>query len=450
MRRPLGRGSSKAIKTPASNQSQDRNRSSGGLHLQEYSLNVAGSLWVPAQLAGATLNGESNFIRLRNRSGQTLTNIILDYCNFYTLIGGDVTTSLDTLKLNAAVAYPTVTDVVRAATDYMLAPGEYKSFEVLVNIPKDGTFYVCTDIAITNVGGRYASAYLGAGTISTADRSRESYIEPTPASTKAAAGIALTGPTSTTIFTPVAVRSKCYNRFSFGAMGDSWIVGAGDGGTSADVSIGFAGRATSGTGLGTVDGYPYVQHGFTGAKATDLDNADALKYRLMIAEKALSHILIEPGVNDVVAAGLTLAGIKAALLSIAAQYVAVGVRPIACTIGPRTGSTDSWATVANQTKSSAYIAGSDAVAGADSIITQELNDWIRTTPAPFFDYFDAADVVMSARNSVIWTVNTAWTNDAYTNDGVHPNRTSNSPEEGAVYPLRDALRTKLTAWRASA
>ena len=418
-----------------------------------FSLNVAGSLWIPAQLASSTLNGESNFIRVRNRSHQTLNNIIVDYCHAYTLIGGDTITALDPIIVNCSVAYPLVTNVFSGGAEQTLDPGDYKSFTITgLSIAPGAAFYICTDVRLVtqDAGGQYASAYVGAGTISTAERSRQSYISPTAAETRASAGLALVSPTSTAIFTPVAVRSTCANKFSFGAMGDSWIVGAGDGASSPDVSIGFAGRGTSGTAIDSADGYPYVQHGFTGAKVTDLDNTDALKYRLMIADRALSHALIEPGINDVVAAGQTLATIQAALLDVAAKYLAVGVKPIACTIGPRTSSTDSWATVANQTPSSGYIAGTDTVAGSNSIITQELNDWIRTTPAPFYDYFEAADVVMSARNSGIWQVNAAWTNDAYTLDGVHPNRTSNAPEEGAVYPLRDALRTKLTTWAASA
>jgi lysophospholipase L1-like esterase len=111
-------------------------------------------------------------------------------------------------------------------------------------------------------------------------------------------------------------------------------------------------------------------------------------------------VLTNFGRNDI-DAGRTLAQMKADLITLWEKIRSTGAIVYQTTITPKTTSTDSWATVANQT-----------VAETESIRVQ-LNDWIRTVPTPLSGIFDVADMVETSRNSGIWKAN-------LTDDGIHP------------------------------
>ena len=113
-----------------------------------------------------------------------------------------------------------------------------------------------------------------------------------------------------------------------------------------------------------------------------------------------SIFLSDLGTNDC-AGGRTFAQIQADLLSLWNNMANRGLKVFATTIPPKTTSTDSWATVENQTPTSS------------NNVRVQVNDWIRTKPAPLTNYFDVADALESARNSGKWKAN-------YTNDGTHP------------------------------
>jgi lysophospholipase L1-like esterase len=111
--------------------------------------------------------------------------------------------------------------------------------------------------------------------------------------------------------------------------------------------------------------------------------------------------LCEYGINDITG-GQTLVNVQARLSEIWRQMDALGMRVYQTTLPPVTTSTDSWATTANQT-----------VTATNGIRTQ-VNDWIRTVPAPLAGYVEVADAAETSRNSGIW-------NALYTSDGTHPN-----------------------------
>lgn len=119
--------------------------------------------------------------------------------------------------------------------------------------------------------------------------------------------------------------------------------------------------------------------------------------------QGLTHALVLLGTND---AGRTFAQIQADLLAIWTNLANRGIKVYGCTINPTTTSTDSWATTANQTVKSG------------EAVRVQINDWIRTTPAPLTGYIDTADATESARNSGKWKV-TGAANYA-TTDGTHP------------------------------
>jgi lysophospholipase L1-like esterase len=102
----------------------------------------------------------------------------------------------------------------------------------------------------------------------------------------------------------------------------------------------------------------------------------------------------------------SVATIQASLQAVWNDLHAMGIRVWACTITPSTTSTDSWATVGNQTDIRPNI--------------NTVNDWIRTLPAPLVGVIDVSDAVSSARNSGRWKA-------GFTSDGLHPNLTGQVP-----------------------
>lgn len=114
-----------------------------------------------------------------------------------------------------------------------------------------------------------------------------------------------------------------------------------------------------------------------------------------------NRAIVNYGINDL-ASNRTLAQLQADLTSIWSTLKLMGLKVWQCTITPYTESTDNWATIDNQT-----------IFDKDSVRVQ-LNDWIRTCPAPLSGYFDGADASESTRNSGKWKA-------GYTSDGIHPN-----------------------------
>lgn len=110
------------------------------------------------------------------------------------------------------------------------------------------------------------------------------------------------------------------------------------------------------------------------------------------------YVIIGEGTNDI-ASGMTLAQYQPNALAIATWFSAMGIKVYFGTIPPRTTSTDSWATLANQT-----VAASEAQRLA-------INEWLRTVPAPITGTLDVAAAVETSGK---WNVGT-------TADGIHPN-----------------------------
>lgn len=109
------------------------------------------------------------------------------------------------------------------------------------------------------------------------------------------------------------------------------------------------------------------------------------------------YVIVGEGTNDI-ASGMTLAQYQPKALAIATWFSATGIKVYFGTIPPRTTSTDSWATLANQT-----VAASEAQRLA-------INEWLRTIPAPITGILDVAAAVETSGK---WNVGT-------TADGIHP------------------------------
>jgi lysophospholipase L1-like esterase len=190
---------------------------------------------------------------------------------------------------------------------------------------------------------------------------------------------------------PVAIGATLPNaRANVALIGDSIVHGQGDSTTSSN--FGFASRALNGIN-------PYVRLARPGEQASQFRDS-GLRIRGSIAVSS-DYVICNYGINDLIA-GQSVATVQSHLTEIWNTLAASGVQVYQCTLTPRTSSTDSWATVGNQTASL-----------PDESRRVAINDWIRTTPAPLSGFFETADAVESARNSGRW-------NPSFTSDGTHP------------------------------
>ena len=188
-------------------------------------------------------------------------------------------------------------------------------------------------------------------------------------------------------------RPTTANQAAVAVIGDS--IAAGSGGNTW--MNGFIQRAFGGN-YGKS-----VPHAFAGASGETIANwIDQTKtiYRLGIL-RGCTSALVQLGINDV-SNSRTSTQIQNDLLTLYARLQTLGINRIyQTTITPRSTSTDSWATVNNQT------------AHANNAARVTVNNWIRANTAGITGYFEIADLVESARDSGLWKA-------SYTADGVHP------------------------------
>jgi len=176
------------------------------------------------------------------------------------------------------------------------------------------------------------------------------------------------------------------NARSFLIVGDSLSWGQGDDSSvGAQDSSGFLQRM-----LGRL-GYPYMTWAKGGQQAADVApitatlNADTASTLMSFTDVILQH-----GVNDLRLAR-TVAQIEADLQTIAATASIAGKRIWKTTITPRSTSSDSWATTANQAPQTDGTMAS----------LNTLNADIRAGLANMANIIEAADAAMSARDSGI-------------------------------------------------
>jgi lysophospholipase L1-like esterase len=225
-------------------------------------------------------------------------------------------------------------------------------------------------------------------------------------------------------FGPQMILSRSKSHRLFAALGDSIINGQGD----QPGSFGWIERAALSTGI------PILKIGRSGSTALDFSTAAGRRIRGAQLD-GVTDIIVAYGINDLGNNQHSAAQLQGYLTLIYAYLAGLGIRVHAATIGPRTISSDSFATTVNQT----------AITGTSNTITPAtlttINDWIRTVPTNVYAVIDQADSLMSARNSGLWKVD--GTANKYTTDGTHPNAGGHQLLTG---PL---LASYLTAYRAS-
>jgi len=167
----------------------------------------------------------------------------------------------------------------------------------------------------------------------------------------------------------------------------------------ADYATWGTGQACRGIGMV----YPYTNVGTDGDTVQQFNATNTLRLAL---QQYHTHVTLNYGINDITA-GRSLATIQAALQSCWALF---NIPVSHQTVLPKTTSTDSWATVANQT-----------VDTANSVRTG-LNDWLRGRPTPLSAVFDVTAILESAPNSGKWNAmdGVPASQNVTTLDGLHP------------------------------
>lgn len=218
-------------------------------------------------------------------------------------------------------------------------------------------------------------------------------------------------------------------------LGDGDSIGLGYSGSDpAGIYTGFISRALNG-------GFGWVTIATDGERADHVTTAGGIQVRSQAALNC-KYAIVHFGRNDL-SGGRTAAQIEVDLISHGRVLATMGIKPFACTVPPRTTTTDSYATLANQT---VHASEAERVA---------LNVWIRggmpinaTTKAPvavgtggakvagdvghpYAGKFDTCAGAESSQDSGKWKV-TGAANYA-TTDGIHPT--------GAVYVLMAAQVT---------
>jgi len=411
-------------------------------------LNVAGGMYPLAQMRAAGLVGESSQRQYTNRSGYDLTYVEVDFANYLLNGTNETLTGLAPFDAEAAIRDPQGTsyplnDPVTGAARITVNPGDVLQLGGGgFTIPAGAQPWVQWDIQ----GTAWPAGQVGAPSQTTTSRISLRYTSNPQWYARAGTDLSTVGATNQYCYDVSSIRARTMNRFALAVLGDSWVQGAGDGNNEGDRMTGFVPAACTYANGGV--GVPYMPLGYTGTKLLDSNTAAKVQHRLDVAAAACTDVLIEFGTNDLVAAGVSLASMQANYVALAQAIVDRGMRAHGFTVGPRTTSTDSWATTANQTVSTGYVADSNGNSGSASLILNEFNDWLRTVPAPLTDVVEAADTVMSAHNSRIWNVGDGtYTNPAFTSDGVHPRPDNIGSRRGAVFQIANAVAAKIDAWR---
>jgi lysophospholipase L1-like esterase len=283
------------------------------------------------------------------------------------------------------------------------AGGIVTSDPVGFEVTKGDTFYIRTQISVDS-GNTFPK--VGQATVS-GDR-YETDVDKVDSGTMASTSIAYIVAPDAVIGTS-DVRQRCvvmigdsimaWNATGLNTWEDGWAVSA----------------------LGGADYGKNVPHirlavgGRTAATYAALTTSKVTQYFLQYA----THAIIQTGINDL-RSGVAAATVQASMQTFYDRLNRMGIKVWQTTITPESTSSDSWATVNNQTAVAYSIA---------SRLT--VNTWIRTTPSPLSGYIELADTVESARDSGKWKA-------GYTSDGLHPNSTAGADMRGS---FTDALFT---------
>lgn len=354
----------------------------------------------------------STTYRTIHKAVHDITDLTLVYGNFYNNTGLEaagpndisvkftVQASADTYRLKGSF---------NGKRTYVIEPGTRATSDpIALDIKAGETFYVYTYVSVASAGMKWP---VGIQTNSPDGEGRIAGADYTDAGTVTA--------TAVFAYSPLQLlgRPPAAKTVSVGGIGDSIVAGNGDGNTG-----GFWHRGLSGNISEQRVAYPSEQ-----AYAYNLRTYSQYRSPLL---RAATHIVCELGINDV-KGNQTLAALQGNLIPLWQKAARRAAKVYQTTLTPVSTSTDTWATVGNQTP------------GPNEAVRAGFNNWLRagapidsTTSAgvaagtggaltagmpghPLAGYIELADAVESARNSGIWKA-------AHTGDGTHPNVTGHT------------------------
>lgn len=334
----------------------------------------------------------SSMVRTQHIARTSVTSLQVAYANWYALITGEVAVTTST-TFKTAIEYPAGTfstpvtwTVTSGNTD--LSP------LITMNIPSGAAFWIRTLITSTNycyrnttgldldtsVGEGFEFAFGGSVTDKT-----------TSGTVGNSNGSAFPG------IYPVAIVSHIKTP-SIYIFGDSISAG------TKDSNVGDTGIIAKSIG----PSFGYIQ---CGLPSDTLASFNASGARRSALAQYCSHVIGEYGVNDISAGGDTAATLEGRYTTAWANSNFSGKKIYQTILTPESISTDSFATVVNQTTKSGFGIGS---------VRDTVNTWLRTKPSGLTDYFDVSSILDNGgiTNTGIYIANgTAF---GFTSDGVHP------------------------------
>ncbi len=329
-----------------------------------------------------TQNGRSSFF---NESGKALSSLALMYSGWYT----DGTNEADmpnAYTVSASVEYPsgTFTQVTwGGATSKSVAAGTNETSDMIaVAIPVNAQFWVRGFVTVTAgqkwpISGSSLSAALGElGEVGVglSDKTMSGTISGSSGALRPSAIVA-----------PYVAGMK---KVSLAVLGDSLAAGSGDGNFDARGNTGGYSRGATGR-------CPVMTIAVGGTRMQNQVLSGKMDRRMDLLRKAgVTHVLTNWSVNDV-SSSRTQAQMQADMLTFWQWMQGLGIKPVQTTLTPKTASTDSWQSLANQTIDSFFTGGS-------SSIRSLVNANTRGLPAPLFDYVEIANVTESTIDSGKW------------------------------------------------
>ena len=172
--------------------------------------------------------------------------------------------------------------------------------------------------------------------------------------------------------------------------------------------------------LGTEWGknYPSLNLAQAGETATTFAVPGNGARRNAFSQSYCTDAVCSYGVNDLYQSH-SFAQLQADLLAIWTRLDRAGLRVWQTTITPVTGPFDR--------------------GPAEEAVRTQINDWIRTSPAPLRGYFETADQVETARNSGVWK-------SGLTDDGLHPSTAGLTAAGAAIDPAVIASQIAATRY----
>ena len=327
-----------------------------------------------------------------------ISNLKLIWVNWYYDPGTFAEVNVgNTVTVTASIEYPlgvfTQVTFTNGSTSGVMADGGLISSDITkVVIPAGTQFWVRT--CFTTSSGNIPICVLPA-TCSTLGTSEGN---------SAAGDLTMSGTIGTTstanTLRPIAIIGNvaAKNAKAYILAGDSIVFGEGDI-TTVDAKGGSAYLARA---LANKGGYTKICKQGQGVHEA-LSITTRLQVLLTSLRGSYTDVVCEYGVNDLRIRG-DATQLKSELLSYLGFYVG---RKNICTLTPRTDSSDSWVTTGNQTQK---------VSPWSLTNLNDVNDWMRSLPKGIDAVVDAADAVMSARDSGVWAAITP----GKTTDGTHP------------------------------